>query len=186
PEAQLDRFAMKLRIGYPSPDHERMMLAAAVAGNGSLEPATALAPDQLGQIQSQVGRVAVEAAVRDYLVRLADTTRRHAKVSLGLSPRGLLTWQRVAQAWAYLKHRDFVTPDDVLDVAQPVLDVRLGIDRLETNDSQAGADGAANVTCEILDAVSVPVFVKSSDAVAVTASRSESTAAVSQGANHHV
>jgi MoxR-like ATPase len=165
PEAQLDRFAMKLRIGYPSPDHERMMLAAAVGNHGSLEPATALAAGQLGQIQGHVARIAVEPAVRDYLVCLADATRRHGKVRLGLSPRGLLTWQRVAQAWAYLKHRDFVTPDDVLDVAQPVLDVRLRIDRLEANDRESDAAAAGNVIREILDSVSVPVLARPSDAV---------------------
>ncbi len=165
PEAQLDRFAMKLRIGYPSPDHEQMMLAAAVGDRNSLEAVTALAPGQLGQIQSHVAQVAVEPTVRDYLVRLADATRRHPKVRLGLSPRGLLTWQRVGQAWAYLKHRDFVTPDDVVDVAQPVLDVRLGIDCLSSDQLDSGADPSDPVTREILDSVSVPVFTKLSDAV---------------------
>jgi MoxR-like ATPase len=150
PEAQLDRFAMKLRIGYPSPDHELEMLATAVGDDGDDErlASPSLVPGQLGEIQRHVARVSAEPAVRDYLVRLADASRRHAKVSLGLSPRGLLTWQRVAQAWAYLKHRDFVTPDDVLDVAQPVLDVRLGID----------ADVAGNVVSEVLESVAVPVF----------------------------
>jgi MoxR-like ATPase len=150
PEAQLDRFAMKLRIGYPSPDHELDMLAAAIGEDGDVERTreAELVPGQLGEIQRHVALVAAEPAVRDYLVRLAEASRRHSKVSLGLSPRGLLTWQRVAQAWAYLKHRDFVTPDDVLDVARPVLDVRLGID----------ADVPGNVVSEVLESVAVPVF----------------------------
>jgi len=155
PEAQLDRFAMKLRIGYPSPDHELEMLAAAIGEDGDVEGTreAELVAGQLGEIQRHVARVAAEPAVRDYLVRLAEATRRHSKVSLGLSPRGLLTWQRMAQAWAYLKHRDFVTPDDVLDVARPVLDVRLGID----------ADVAGDVVSAILESVTVPVFPKQVD-----------------------
>ncbi|MGH7138520.1 MAG: AAA family ATPase, partial [Pirellulales bacterium] len=155
PEAQLDRFAMKLRIGYPSPDHELEMLAAAVGDDGDDErlPAPSLVSGQLGEIQRHVARVSVEPSVRDYLVRLANASRSHTKVSLGLSPRGLLTWQRVAQAWAYLKHRDFVTPDDVLDVARPVLDVRLGID----------AEVAGEVVGEVLELVVVPVFPKQVD-----------------------
>ncbi|HEV3021578.1 MAG TPA: MoxR family ATPase [Pirellulales bacterium] len=150
PEAQLDRFAMKLRIGYPPRSDELEMLAVAVGPcdgqDGASEPV--LAPGQLAEIQRRVARVAAELAVRDYLVRLAEASRRHPRVTLGLSPRGLLVWQRVAQAWAYLKHRDFVTPDDVLDVAAEVLEVRLGID----------ADNAPGVVREILESVSVPLL----------------------------
>jgi MoxR-like ATPase len=153
PEAQLDRFAMKLQIGYPRHADELDMLAGAVGtveGNGSPnEPV--LAVGQLAEIQRRVAKVAAELSVRDYLVQLAEASRRHPRVTLGLSPRGLLVWQRVAQAWAYLKHRDFVTPDDVLDVARPVLAVRLGLEQ----------DGATDVVGEILDAVSVPLFSES-------------------------
>ena len=80
-------------------------------------------------MQNAVARVSMTRPVLEYIVHLAHASRRHPEISLGVSPRGLLTWQRVAQAWAFLDGRDFVTPNDIQDVAQPVLVVRLGIDR---------------------------------------------------------
>ncbi|MDB5341635.1 MAG: ruvB 1 [Schlesneria sp.] len=148
PEAQLDRFAIKLSIGYPEPDDERLMLAGAVASSGKLavsqEPL--FEPGQLARVQSEVAGIAVAESVQSYLVRLAERTRRHPEIAVGLSPRGLLTWQRMAQAWAFLDDRSFVTPNDVQDVALPVLLVRLAIDR----------DAPAVVIGEILKQVEVP------------------------------
>ena len=149
PEAQLDRFAMKLRIGYPGRDDGRDLLDAAV-GEPPIpppEPGPVVDPAGLRALQTEVARVAVGPLVRDYLVDLAHATRGHARVALGLSPRGLLTWQRLAQAWAYLQGRRFVTPDDVQDVAGPVLEVRLGVD----------PEVFAKVLAELLAAVPVPV-----------------------------
>lgn len=150
PEAQLDRFAMKLSIGYPHLDDERTMLANAIqaAGKKHHPNAVLLKPGQLQRVQDTVAQVAVADAVQDYLVRLADASRRHAEIALGLSPRGLLTWQRMAQAWAFLDRRSFVTPNDVQDVALPVLTVRLGIDR----------DTPAPVIEDLLGRVDVPVM----------------------------
>lgn len=149
PEAQLDRFAIKLSIGYPEREHELNMLAAAVGnccdpGNHD-EPI--LNPGELHRLQERVAVVSVHPAVRNYLVSLAHATRSHRRVRLGLSPRGLLTWQRVAQAKAFLNHRDFVTPDDVQDVAIAVLGVRLAVEH----------DAANQVLSEILQSVPVPV-----------------------------
>jgi MoxR-like ATPase len=86
--------------------------------------------------------------VREYLVRLAGETRRHTSVSLGLSPRGLLIWLRMAQARAWLAGRRFVVPDDIQDTAFPVLSVRLG---LETS-------RARTVVQEILEGTSLPEY----------------------------
>jgi MoxR-like ATPase len=137
PEAQLDRFAMKLEIGYPHRDDERAMLAAAVTdATGARHAAAAgpiLAAGQLAAMQAAVAAIPVTGPVQDYLVTLAASTRTHRDIPLGVSPRGLLTWQRTAQAWAYLAGRQFVTPDDVQRVAVPVLSVRLGGDRGDTN-----------------------------------------------------
>jgi MoxR-like ATPase len=136
PEAQLDRFAMKLEIGYPHRDDEMAMLAAAVAdaagarhdGDGPL-----LEAGQLTEMQAAVAAIPVAQPVRDYLVSLAESTRKHPDIPVGVSPRGLLTWQRAAQAWAYLAGRDFVNPDDVQQVAVPVLSVRLGVERVDAS-----------------------------------------------------
>jgi MoxR-like ATPase len=147
PEAQLDRFAMKLSIGYPGRDDERDLLAAAVGDlKSGPDVARVLDDGQLADVQGRVARVAVGDRLRAYLVDLGRATRCHPQVTLGLSPRGLLVWQRVAQAWAFLQHRPFVTPDDVQEVARPVLGVRLGC-----------PDGAADPLRQILDGVPVPV-----------------------------
>jgi MoxR-like ATPase len=154
PEAQLDRFAMKLTVGYPARQDELTMLAAAVGrldGDAAAGGAV-LGPGALAGLQARVARVGVSAPVREYLVQLGAATRAgadiRADIRLGLSPRGLLTWQRVAQACAFLQGRDFVTPDDVQDVAVPVLGVRLGVE----------ADGAAPAVGRLLAAVPVPAY----------------------------
>ncbi len=131
PEAQLDRFAMKLSIGYPQHDDECLMLEEAIESvNQQARSSTRLfEPGQLSDLQNAVAGVAVARSVQDYLVRLAKASRQHSEMAIGVSPRGLLTWQRTAQAWAFLDGRRFVTPNDVQDVAFPVLVVRLGIER---------------------------------------------------------
>jgi MoxR-like ATPase len=148
PEAQLDRFTMKLSIGYPDRNDELGLLAAAVGRTGD-PPAQerVLLDGELAALQDQVARVTVHANVQAYLVDLARATRSHPKVTLGLSPRGLLTWQRVAQAWAFLKGRPFVTPDDVQEVAVAVLGVRLGL----------APDATVGVVEQLLDTIPVPV-----------------------------
>jgi MoxR-like ATPase len=148
PEAQLDRFAMKLRIGYPGREHELAMLADDAHGQRDRSAVeTVISPDQLNRLQQHVAQVGVGQNVREYLVDLGRATRVRNDVSLGLSPRGLLTWQRVAQAWAHLRGRDFVTPDDVQAVIRPVLDVRLAGD----------FESSSVVIDSILEAVPVPV-----------------------------
>ncbi|WP_169973047.1 AAA family ATPase [Tautonia rosea] len=149
PEAQLDRFAMKLRIGYPGRADELQMLAASIgsADDRGAERIEPLAQGTLRALQERVASIAVGPMVAEYLVDLAAATRGHRQVTLGLSPRGLLTWQRLAQAHAMLDGRDFATPDDVQAVARPVLDVRLGIE----------PEAASRVVSEILESVVVPV-----------------------------
>jgi len=146
PEAQLDRFAMKLSIGYPGKSDEQAMLAAAVghADGQPVQPIQGMLPRVLHGIQQQVAAIPVAGIVQSYLVDVATAFREHPRVALGLSPRALLTWQRVAQAWAYLKGQPFVTPDDVQQLAQPVLGVRLG------------AETPANLLQDILAEVPVP------------------------------
>jgi MoxR-like ATPase len=149
PEAQLDRFAMKLRIGYPDREHELNMLEGAIGTgtNPSEHVASVLGTSQLRSLQDRAARMAVGPAVRDYLVNLAHASRNHRQVTLGLSPRGLLIWQRLSQARAFLAGRDFVTTDDVQDVAGPVLEVRLGVE----------PDASGRVLSEIMASVPVPV-----------------------------
>lgn len=150
PEAQMDRFAMKLRIGYPDRKSELEMLAANVGSADGARPETSpvISPRQLCELQEHVAKVELTEKVREYLVDLGQATREHKAVTLGLSPRGLITWQRIAQAHAHLRGRDFVTPDDIRNVAGPVLEVRLSGD----------FEAAPRVVEEILASVNVPVF----------------------------
>jgi MoxR-like ATPase len=125
PEAQLDRFTMKLKIGYPDRASELELLSRNSTTTAEFEAEQVLHGDQLVQLQQAVTAVAVEEPVREYLLDLAQSTRGHRSFPLGLSPRGLLQWQRVAQANAMLCDRSFVIPEDIQAVAGPVLSVRL-------------------------------------------------------------
>ena len=147
PEAQLDRFAVKLSIGYPKPEDEVSMLGQFVGDefeNKTIEPALTL--QELSELQTMVAKIEVCEPVREYLVGLGGATREHPKVELGLSPRGLIIWQRVAQASAFLKGRTFVTPADIQAVAKSVLKLRIG----------GQGDSCDLIIQEILESIAVP------------------------------
>lgn len=148
PEAQLDRFAMKLSVGYPAREDERQLLEAAISidEHSGGEAQTVLADDALLLTQQFVAGIYVDSCLHDYLLDLGEATRRHPQIHLGISPRGLLIWQRVCQAKAFLAGRDFVIPDDVQYTATAVLGVRLGI---EHGDSRA-------VVNELIESITVP------------------------------
>ncbi|MGQ9650871.1 MAG: AAA family ATPase [Phycisphaerae bacterium] len=151
PEAQLDRFAMKLEIGYPGRDDEMAMLAADVGATAEGHALAVLNPGQLRHIQAMVAEVAVAISIQRYLVDLAHATRTHPRIAVGLSPRAILMWQRLAQARAFLQEREFVTPDDVQDVARPVLEVHL----------TTGREAGESIYNEIMQSVPVPAYRRS-------------------------
>lgn len=132
PEAQLDRFTMKLKIGYPDRSSELELLSRNSKTTSEFQAEQILQGDQLIQLQQAVTAVAVELPVREYLLDLAESTRNNRSFPLGLSPRGLLQWQRVAQAYALLCDRSFVIPEDVQAVSGPVLAVRLSSSSMST------------------------------------------------------
>jgi len=126
PEAQLDRFMIKLEIGYPDRAAQLDILeAASRAPSEKVKAGSVLSLADLQRLQQHVQSIQVHPRVREYLVDLVEATRSDAAIQLGVSPRGMLHWQRIAQAWATLQGRDFVTPSDVAHVARPVLSVRL-------------------------------------------------------------
>jgi MoxR-like ATPase len=123
PEAQIDRFLVHVRLGYPSrADEVRMLQRHGVAAP---EPRTVLTPDDLRRLQSVAARVHVEEDLLEYAVGLAEFTRRHPKVALGASPRATLSLLRAAKAHAVLAGRSFLTPDDIRAVARAVIAHRL-------------------------------------------------------------
>lgn len=126
PESQLDRFAVRIQVGYPSLDSERQVLRKRDAGE---DPLQGLEPvcsrEDVLAMQRAAGSVRVADAVADYLLRVVTATRDRRGVLTGVSTRGALIFQRMAQARAYLQGRDFVTPDDVKALAVPVLAHRI-------------------------------------------------------------
>jgi MoxR-like ATPase len=152
PEAQLDRFLMRLSLGYPSElDEEALVARGGAALAEPIQPVVAC-EDVLAAIE-ETSHVRVHDDVRRYLVKVARATRNDQDVRLGTSPRATLALHRATQAWAAMQGRDFVLPDDVKRLAVPVLAHRL-IASLEAR--LRGRDAAAIVQ-SILDTVPVPV-----------------------------
>jgi MoxR-like ATPase len=126
PEAQLDRFLVRLRVGYPARDDEWAMLdARARRGTDAIELHPIIDGQGLRSLQAAVEAVHVGAAVGRYMVALATATRESSEVEVGASPRGSLALLRLSRARAALEGRDFVVPDDVKGVAVPALAHRL-------------------------------------------------------------
>ena len=123
PEAQIDRFLVRVRMGYPSHKDEVAMLRAHSVT--APEPANVLTAPDVVQLQSIAARVHVEEDIREYAVALSAFTRTHPKVVLGASPRATLSIVRAAKAQAVIAGRPYATPDDVRAVAEPVIAHRL-------------------------------------------------------------
>lgn len=128
PEAQLDRFSLRLSIGYPQHQHELQLLNDQVTCHPLDKLQPVMDTDTLTRLQEDVRTIGVEDSVLDYIVRLVERTRQDPRLRLGVSPRGSLNLRRCAQAAAYLAGRDTVRPDDVQQQAVPVLAHRLVID----------------------------------------------------------
>jgi len=125
PEAQLDRFMLRLRLGYPKAMEEIVILDEQKRLHPIDELGQVLSLDELRQMQSALKEIYVDQAVAEYIVRLVGATREHADVYLGASPRGSINLYRSSQALAALDGRDYVIPDDVKQLAVAVLAHRL-------------------------------------------------------------
>ena len=125
PESQLDRFLMRITIGYPSASDEKELLRAGGAQDAleHLEPVVDEA--DVRELQEQVAEIHVNESLVDYLMTVVQTTRTHPEVALGVSTRGALTWFKACQALAMVNGRDYVIPDDVKRLAAPVLSHRI-------------------------------------------------------------
>lgn len=132
PEAQLDRFLVKVRIDYPSEAEELAMLALVTGnriGDGlDVQPvATLIKPETVVALQQLVARIRVDEAVANYAVRLVRATRDWPGIAIGAGPRGTIALVRVARAMALMAGRDFITPDDIKSACLPVLRHRIAI-----------------------------------------------------------
>jgi len=125
PEAQLDRFLLKLSVGYPSPPDEGQMLLNLQREHPITTIGQVVDGSRLIELQRLVWEVHVDDTIRDYVVRLVQATRHHPDLALGASPRGSLALFKTTQALAALRGRDYVIPDDVKSLAMPALAHRL-------------------------------------------------------------
>jgi len=153
PEAQLDRFIIKLSIGYPSEEDERAILRRfkEVSPLADLQPVTSA--EEVLQAQQSVREVYVNSVVEGYMVSVVHATRRHEAIELGASPRATLALYRTSQALAAVEGRGYVLPDDVKRMALPVLAHRI---ILSTRTRLRGR-GNSVLLQEVLDSVPVPV-----------------------------
>jgi MoxR-like ATPase len=155
PESQLDRFLMRIRIGYPDRASERQV----VRQNGTSSADTVrptIGGDDLTTLQDLVSRVSVDEALVDYMLAIVERTRSHEALAMGVSPRGAQALYRASQALAAAEGRDYVTPDDIQRLVIPVFAHRvLANSRVAL--AQRPSDAAERVLNEILTLVEVPL-----------------------------
>ena len=125
PEAQLDRFMMRLSMGLPDREEELSILEKYMDKEPLLELESVLTLEELAAAREEAGKVFVHECIREYMVDIVAATRVGAQVVMGVSPRGNLALLRCAKAYAYLSGRDYVTPDDIKALAAPVLAHRI-------------------------------------------------------------
>lgn len=153
PEAQLDRFMLRISMGYPSPDEESAMLDRFRGVAQSVDVSPVASPEDIIQAQQAVDEVRVDETVREYLLKIVTSTRSASDLRLGASPRASIALQHAAQARAAAHGRDYVLPDDVKALAVPALSHRVVLD------SSARLRGrSAEVSIKsIVDATEVPI-----------------------------
>jgi MoxR-like ATPase len=153
PEAQVDRFLMKIRLGYPSEQDENDILLRYEREEPLERLQPVLSSTALQDFQQQVRSIKVERSVREYVVRVTRASREHPAIELGVSPRGTLALYKTAQALAALRGRDYVIPDDVKHLAPSVLTHRITIHP----QTRLRGRTPEQVIAEIVDGVPVPV-----------------------------
>lgn len=156
PESQLDRFLMRLRIGYPSIEEERKVLNRPYA----LHPADILAPvlstQDVLELQRRIEQVHMDDSVSEYLLAIVHATRQSELLSLGVSTRGALALNNTAKALALVRGRDFCLPDDVKELAPIVLSHRVMLSRAQGMRIQS-FEQAERIILDIVDTIPVPV-----------------------------
>jgi MoxR-like ATPase len=153
PEAQIDRFLLRIALGYPSEEEENTILLRFEREDPLETLGSVTSPEELLALQEAVRRVTVEESVRQYIVRVVRATREHRHVDLGVSPRGALALYRTAQALAAIRGRTFIIPDDVKALTPAVLTHRIMI----SPQTRLRGRKPEEVVAEIVSEVPVPV-----------------------------
>lgn len=153
PEAQLDRFLLKLNMGYPTPDEELSILNLITQDHPIDGLESVITPEELLGMRQEVKDIYVDDVVKKYIIDLVNRTRNHRSVYLGASPRGSLALMKAAQAHAYIMNRDFVVPDDIKYLAPYVLTHRI----LLKPEARFEGDTAETLIRDMLNRVPVPI-----------------------------
>lgn len=155
PESQLDRFLMRLTIGYPTPEEEKKVLDRVQALHPAEELQPVITAQEVLDLQAQVDKVLMEESLIDYLLAIVRATRQSPLLSLGVSTRGALALSRAAKALALIRGRHYCLPDDLKELAPVVLSHRIMVARTQGNRQRF--DQAGRVISDLVDAVPVPV-----------------------------
>lgn len=153
PEAQLDRFLMKVNMGYPTFDEELLLLSMNETKQPINQLAAILSQEDVLNIRKEVEKVHVSALVKRYILELVRATRKANQVALGVSPRGGINLLKATKAYAYLMGRDYVTPDDVISLVPAVFCHRM----LLTDEAMYQQLTVEHVITEIMSQVDIPV-----------------------------
>ncbi len=156
PESQLDRFLMRVKMGYPSHETEREILRSRVSDDSVTALETIADVTDVLAMQESVTRVKVDSSLHDYALEIVNRTRKSDHLALGVSPRGTLMLQRAAQARAFLDGRDFCLPDDFKRLAVAVFSHRVVASARHAS-LQKKSETTENVLREIVDSVPVPL-----------------------------
>jgi MoxR-like ATPase len=152
PESQLDRFLMRIEVGYPDPAAEKAILKRFSKRDHQQSAEPVLSPTEVLLLQDESRKVHVEESLVDYIITIVNHTRRHDEIELGISPRGTAALFRAVQSLAMLEGRSYVIPDDVKKLVHPVFEHRLSMMRSGTKTHR----DAKTVLQEIVDHTTVP------------------------------
>lgn len=153
PEAQMDRFFIKISLGYPQQGEEVYILSRFLEDN-PLDTLEAVATsDDILQIQKDVKQVYIDKTLKNYVVDIVSMTRKHQYIALGASPRGSIAVCRAAQAWAYFNGRDFVIPEDIKKMLLPTLSHRLVLKQ----EAKLKKMSSSDILTSIIDKVYIPM-----------------------------
>ncbi|SDO66097.1 MoxR-like ATPase [Paenibacillus sp. yr247] len=154
PEAQMDRFMMKLTLGYPTPEQEILMLDRLQDRQPLDHLKPVIVQDEFVQLQREAAMIHVDNTLKDFIVRLALATREHSDLYLGASPRASYALMRAAQTSAYMKGRSFVVPDDIKDLVLPIWTHRL----ILTSEARMTGKSADMILSGLLASLQTPVL----------------------------
>jgi MoxR-like ATPase len=153
PEAQIDRFLMRVNLGYPNHEEEREILRRFRVADPLLQINAVVSSEEIEKARKTCRQVFVHPAVEDYMLNITRASRNDETIALGVSPRGSLALYYASQALAAIRGRDYVTPDDVKHLVQPVLAHRLSL----SPDARLRGRSSEDVLATLIDSVAVPV-----------------------------